>query len=428
MDLALGLSRADAEHEARCPEIGPICAVRAEPPQQHHSTLWLSELRLLAEYGLFRRLALQAVLPLRWVDTRTRYSDLNGNFKTLDYPNIHHLDGTLFGVGDGQLLAHSGLTLGAVQLSGRVGVSFPFGQVTENPYRLGAQGLPHQHAQFGTGSFDPLLGVDASWHRAKLTLSGFGFVRAPLYAGRNGYQAGTQLSGGAVLSMPAGATTAAGLRVSLLVTHEFAERWDGVVPSEDGNLGRTDLFAGFGLTVPFGGDWSASFDLNARVWGQTAGAQLDLPVVLQLSVGRLFHFESASHEEFAAGAPHGDVRDVVTQGEAAPLLAEPGKWTVFDFWAPWCEACVGLDARLRTLAAERRSASRSLVSGCGKTHPTDNCRAMATPFFSSTAWAMRPSRRGRRASSIAPCPHSGRRVRLPSALRMISAARRSREC
>ena len=28
-----------------------------------------------------------------------------------------------------------------------------------------------------------------------------------------------------------------------------------------------------------------------------------------------------------------------------------GKWTIFDFWATWCEACVQLDDELRELAA-----------------------------------------------------------------------------
>ena len=74
-------------------------------------------------------------------------------------------------------------------------------------------------------------------------------------------------------------------------------------------------------------------------------------------MGRLLHLESSSHEEFVA-ARGGDVLDAVNDGELGPLTPVPGKWTVFDFWAPWCEACKGLDAGLRSLASERELAVR----------------------------------------------------------------------
>ena len=349
--MALGLSRAEAVHDESCPEIGPICLVRAERPQQHHTTLGLGELRLVGEYGLLDKLAIQAVLPLRLADSRTRYTDLQGHPVLLDYQNIHHQDGTLFGPGDAQVFAHSGLTFGDFLLGGRLGVSLPFGNVTPNPYALEAEGKPHQHLQFGTGTFDPIAGLDASWTFGKWSVAAFGFLHAPLYAGPRGYQAGTSVLGGLVLASNPGGSLP-GTRLSMLFQHEFAERWGGRVPDEDGNLGRSDLFLGFGATFPFSDDWSASLDLNARVWGQVTGAQLDLPVVLQLSIGRLFHFESSSHEEFEADQS-GDVIDVVAAGEVAPLEGVPGKWTVIDFWAPWCEACNGLDAKLRELAATR---------------------------------------------------------------------------
>jgi hypothetical protein len=35
LDLDVAVSHADAEHESSCPDIGPICQVRAEPPQEH---------------------------------------------------------------------------------------------------------------------------------------------------------------------------------------------------------------------------------------------------------------------------------------------------------------------------------------------------------------------------------------------------------
>lgn len=341
-------------HDSECPEIGPICQVRDEPPQQHHTFLWLTEARLLGEYGLLPALALQGSLPFRLVSTTTRYTDLSGNPIQLDYENIHHRDETLVGIGDAQLLLHHGRWVGPLRLGVRGGLSLPTGKVQPNPFRLGDLGLPHEHLQFGTGTFDPVLAVDVSNDFGAWSISAFALAQAPLYQGREGYQAGARIFGGAVASSGLG-LSGPSFRVGLMGLHEFAERWDGVVPSDDGNQGRTDLYLGPGITFPFAQDWSVSVDLRARVWGHAVNAQLDLPFVVELGIGRLLHLEQGAHEDEERGhdehEPAGDVQDVVSHGEAVALAPVPGKLTVFDFWAPWCEACKPLDARLRALAA-----------------------------------------------------------------------------
>lgn len=326
--------RADAVHESDCPEIGPICAIRAEPPQLHHTALWVTEVRLLAEYGLLDWLAVQAMFPLRLVDTRTRYTNLSGEPLVLDYPDIHHRNETLLGPGDPQVLAHLGTVVGRFSLGARLGVSLPLGAIRENPYRLGAMGLPHEHLQFGTGTVDPVLGVEAAAPLGRLTLSAFAFTQVPLYAARNGFQAGARLFGGATLAAPLG-DTGASLRATAVAFNEWPERWDGVVPTEDGNRGRSDLYVGLGVSVPFLEDWSMSLDLRGRAWGQVVGAQLDMPLVVELSIGRLLHFEGSE------------------ESEAAPSSTEatPVKWTVVDSWAPWCKACGVLERSLRELSA-----------------------------------------------------------------------------
>jgi hypothetical protein len=348
VDLVVGGSRATAVHDESCPDIGPICAVRDEPPQQHHTTLWLAELRLIAEYGLTPHVALQAALPLRIISTSTRYTDLAGKPIQLDYENIHHRDETLVGLGDMQLLLHTGASVVGFALGLRVGVSLPTGEVHENPFRLGAEGKPHEHIQFGTGTFDPVLGLDAGRALGAWTVSAFGQAQVPLYQGAKGYRAGARLLGGVAVSHPLGPVS---LRLAVTAAHEEPERWDGAVPTDDGNQGRTDLLVGPGITVPFAGDWNLTFDVGVRAYGHTVGAQLDMPVVLSVSVGRLFHLEKGKHvEPLVPGATEGDVADAVLHGEAAPLTPVSGKWTVFDFWATWCEACGDLDGRLRELA------------------------------------------------------------------------------
>ena len=345
-------------HDEACPEIGPICRQRAEAPQQHHTTLSIAELRVLAEYGLARGLALQATLPFRLLDTRTIYTNLSGRQLELDYPNIHHRNETLAGLGDAQLWLHHGVKLGSWALSERVGVSVPFGRVQPNPYVLGDEGLSHEHIQFGTGTLDPLVGMDASRAFGKVSVAGFVQAQLPLFADRLGYQAGVRLLGGVTAALPlsAGGMT---VRLDAAAVKEFAERWDGKVPAEDGNQGRFDLFVGPGITLPFARDWSATVGLQARLYGRVTGAQLEMPLVVAISIGRLFHFERGPEESSEAtlmktptGTPSRDVVDVVASGEAVPLEAVLGKWTVFDFWATWCEGCKVLGAELVRLAAD----------------------------------------------------------------------------
>jgi thiol-disulfide isomerase/thioredoxin len=308
----------------------------------------VTELRFLAEYGFADDFALQANVPFRIMDTRTRFTDLAGGPLELDYESIHHRDETLFGLGDIQLLVHTGRSLGEFLVGARAGLSIPTGTVHENPYRLGDEGRPHQHIQFGTGTFDPVLGLDIAHPLGAWTFSAFGQAQTPLYEGRHGYRAGARSLGGLAASRR---LDFGSLRLTITAAHEWAERWDGSVPTEDGNRGRTDFLVGPGITVPFGGDYSASLDVGIRAYGRAVGAQLDMPVVVNVSIGRLFHLETGRHiEPVEPETVRGDIRDVVMQGEAAPLVPLAGKWTVFDFWATWCEACVDLDDRLQALA------------------------------------------------------------------------------
>ena len=352
--MALDVSRAVAVHDEACPEIGPICQVRAEPPQQHHTVLGIGELRLLGEYGLAPDFAVQASVPVRMITTRTRFTDLAGQPVTLDYQNIHHHDETLWGLGDVAVYGHSGLKLeeAGLGLGARLGLNLPLGRIQPNPYTLSALGLPHEHLQFGTGTFDPLLGLDVSHDFGPVALAGFGHAQLPLYQGRQGYRAGARLLAGAVVTSRLGFVNPT-FRLGLTGFHESAERWDGVVPNEDGNQGRTDLYLGGGVTLPFAVDWSVSVDLRSRIYGRAVNAQLSLPLVVEVSVGRLLHLEDSDEDQQpAAGASGGDVVDLVNAGEDAPLTAVPGKWTVIDFWAPWCVACKTLDRELRERAAK----------------------------------------------------------------------------
>lgn len=339
-------------HEEDCPDIGPICRQRAEPPQEHHTLLWFWELRLLAEYGLTPSWALDAVLPFRAVDTRTTYTDLSNRPLTLGYANIHHRNETLAGPSDPQLWAHHAWHSGSWLGSERMGVSLPLGRVEPNPYVLGAEGLPHEHIQFGTGTFDPLVGLDVARSFSKWSAALFAQAQLPLYSDHYGYKAGSRLLGGISASSHLGLKRPM-FRLNATAVHELAERWEGTVPNNDGNQGRSDVFLGPGVTLPFATDWTVSLDAQAHAWGHVVGAQLSMPVVLAVSIGRLFHFEPNGDSDLGAAlATTADVASVVEHGEVASLTPVPGKWTLYDFWATWCEACRRLEPRLRALAEQ----------------------------------------------------------------------------
>jgi hypothetical protein len=106
-----------------------------------------------------RGLGVEAVVALRGVRTRIRFEDVRHQPIVVPNGSIHHRNETLSGPGDPWLLLHRAQVLGAWTLAARGGVSVPLGRTEPNPFDLGRRGLPHQHIQFGTGTWDPLVGV-----------------------------------------------------------------------------------------------------------------------------------------------------------------------------------------------------------------------------------------------------------------------------
>jgi hypothetical protein len=277
-------------HEETCPDIGDICAERDEPPQLHDQNFYIGELRPTVEYALLDRLSLELQIPLRVNVTTVVYRRLSGEAFEPDYVNIHHRNETLAGIGDPPVAARTSWSVGPVRMSARAGVSVPLGHTEENPFALGREGRVHQHIQFGTGTFNPLAGVDASYSLSAVELFGYAQTRLTLYENSRGYRAGNRYGAGLL----AQTRVVGDLHVSLGadVVTELPERWDGVV-EQDGNLGRTDVLMGVSAVFPLG-DYVLSAGVNVPVYqhiihsGDHDGGQLSYPAILNFSVRRIF--------------------------------------------------------------------------------------------------------------------------------------------
>jgi hypothetical protein len=228
-------------HPESCPEIGPICAQRDEPGQQHDQRFYIAELRPVLAVGVLDQLAVELQLPLRAVNSNITFRRLDGAAFEPDYQNIHHRDETLYGIADPWLLARSTLALGALALTGRAGLGLPLGSTEEDPFARARAGLSHQHIQFGSGTFHPVLALDAELPLGIARLSLYGQSVLFLYENSHGYRPGHRFLVGTSADVELLAGLRAGAGVDLL--NEQAERWDGEV-QQDGNVGRTDLLLG----------------------------------------------------------------------------------------------------------------------------------------------------------------------------------------
>ena len=290
VSLATTATSVRVVHSAHCPEIGPICAERDEPPQLHDQRFTIVEARLVGVYAVTEHLGVELQLPLKLNRTRVEYQRLDGTPFTPDYPNIHHRNETLWGLGDPWLLGRLAGGGAGITFTGRAGVSLPLGSTEPNPFELGEMGLEHQHVQLGTGTVDPILALEVGRMLGRrVRLAAQGQAQLVLYENGEGYRAGNRYAGG----LQARVSVLPSLSISLTadLVNERAERWDGEV-LQDGNLGRTDVLLGGGATYAVGG-----YALTAAVRvpvhqdiaqaGDEAG-QLSYPAIVELTVGRTF--------------------------------------------------------------------------------------------------------------------------------------------
>jgi hypothetical protein len=246
-------------------------------PYWHVQQLIVAELDGTVAYGLRPGMGLELQVPLRWVRDRVHYLDLARQPYEPPNPGLHHRDETLTGIADPQLTMHLGHQGKSWSVGGRFGFTIPLSKTEPNPFELGRQGLWHQHIQFGTGTWDPVLIVAARRAIGRWDAELSGAARISLYENDHGYQGGDRYAGRAVATHPMGQRWSG--EAGLLLAHETAETWDGHVETE-GNLGRTDLFVSLGAACSVGPKSAIAINLQVPVHSHTTGHQVDIPAIL----------------------------------------------------------------------------------------------------------------------------------------------------
>ena len=155
-----------------------------------------------------------------------------------------------------------------------------------NPFELGREGLPHEHIQFGTGTVDPLAGIEVRRGIGRFSIGGWMLVKTSLYANGHHYQAGSQLLAGANVESSLWLRRWSFL-LGALVYDEEPERWDGVTETE-GNLGRVDVMLDTAVRWQVAPRWTLTLAARVPFFTHAVGAQLATPAIAELAVSRAF--------------------------------------------------------------------------------------------------------------------------------------------
>jgi hypothetical protein len=276
-------------HPAGCEDVNDCDILPVEPAYDHDQRIYPVELRLVGEYGLSRVFGVELQFPLRSVTTTVEYHTPDGeHYEPVD-PELHHRNETVFGPSDPWLLLRMGDLFSGFWLAARPGISIPLGSTEEDPFELGDSGLRHQHIQLGTGTFDPVLVLEASKIFGEMRLDLFAQGTASLYENSHGYRGPVRVYAGTRVGTEFLAKTFGALGLDVL--HDGADRWDGAI-RQDGNLGRSEILAALALSHSFD-TLELGLTLRAPLYrhivvGNEAPGTMSAPLAVTFTVAQSF--------------------------------------------------------------------------------------------------------------------------------------------
>ena len=254
---------------------------------QHVLDFVLMNANLTFAYALNERFELSVNLPMRWALSDAVFLDKAG--KDLpQFSSIHHRDETLFGLGDVGLQARYRILTqtaeGGPRIDVTAGVSFPTGGIEPNPFQLGREGKDHQHIFFGTGTFDPKLGVEFEKTFGSTSLLAAVNWQGPVYANSEDYQGPQTLVGGLTAANGFGLTSWV-FRGGAELLIEWPAKWGSEAAK---NSGRTDIAPVLGVTWLANQSVSTSLIIKKPFVLDHQGSKFDVPLIV--IVGAAYSF------------------------------------------------------------------------------------------------------------------------------------------
>lgn len=284
MNVNLITAAVHAEHGVDEDQFEPVLT-DAEQARLHELSIRMADMNVGVSLGLSYKADIEFRAPVRVVDLNPSFFGEDGGQLT-DYSSIHHRDETLFGLGDVSVMGRYRLIEPVVgkrlTLDLRVGLSLPTGSTGPDPFALGREGESHQHVTFGTGTVDPLLGLESSVRLDKSTWFGWTQVSTSPQENQFGYRAPTKAMGGLTVASSFGSTTWQ-LRAGTEIYHETPATWSG---EQANNSGRTDVIGTMGLSYSASETWNIHGSVKAPWTIRAMGGQMSTPLIFVVGVGR----------------------------------------------------------------------------------------------------------------------------------------------
>jgi hypothetical protein len=245
--------------------LDPSGAVVTVPLHRHEVAIDFVRLELVGAYTFADGWDLVGRLPYDWKEreasVRLLESATPDEVAAIEAgAESHHGDAHLEGFGDATLLVArrwSDVWSSDDRVNVSLGVSLPTGATEEDPLAAGELGLPHEHVQFGSGTFDPVL--EAAWQASLVSRWRVGSsfaMRAPLSTSSTGYRGPLELSATARLDFDA--TDQLVLSVGAVAYGQGHARWND---ERDENTGLFAIGALLGASRTLGSGLVARFDV-----------------------------------------------------------------------------------------------------------------------------------------------------------------------